>query len=254
MTLSKHELTHALTLPAYPRSAGYDAEWMIEIRMGPNPLWQMESLAEALNLQPGMRVLDMGCGMAATSIFLAREFGVCVWATDLWIDPAENWKRVCQAGVQDRVYPIRADARSLPFAAGFFDASLSVGAFNYFGTDDMYMGYYAEFVKSGGQVGIVVPGLVEEIQGAVPEHLAPYWDPEFGSFHSASWWRRHWEKTGKLIVDGAGLTPDGWRHWLLWNEIYDQQVGRTGHPEALMLRADSGRFLGLVQVVAHVPG
>lgn len=252
MMLSKHELTHALTLPEYPRSAKYDAEWMIETRMGPNPLWQMECLAEALNLQPGMRILDMGCGMAASSIFLAREFGVYVWAADLWIDPDENWKRICKADVQDKVYPIRSDARSLPFARGFFDASLSVGAFNYFGTDDLYIGYYADFVKSGGQIGVVIPGLVEEIQGPVPKHLAPYWDFEFGSFHSPNWWRHHWEKTEKVVVDSADLIPEGWRHWLLWNEIYDQQTGRTGHPEALMLRADNGRIFGLVQIIAHV--
>jgi cyclopropane fatty-acyl-phospholipid synthase-like methyltransferase len=37
-----------------------------------------------------MRVLDLGCGRAATSIFLRREFGVQVWATDLWTNASEN--------------------------------------------------------------------------------------------------------------------------------------------------------------------
>jgi len=38
---------------------------------------------QVLTLRPGMRVLDLGCGTALTSIFLAREYDVEVWATDL---------------------------------------------------------------------------------------------------------------------------------------------------------------------------
>jgi cyclopropane fatty-acyl-phospholipid synthase-like methyltransferase len=55
--------------------------------MGPNALWLMEHLAERLDLQPGQRVLDLGCGTAITSIFLAREYDVRVHAADLWIEP-----------------------------------------------------------------------------------------------------------------------------------------------------------------------
>ncbi len=90
---------------------------------GSNPLWLLESLTEHLAIEPGSRVLDLGCGTALTSIFLAREFDARVWAGDLWIDPTRNWERIMDAGVADRVTPIRIEARDLPFAAGFFDAS-----------------------------------------------------------------------------------------------------------------------------------
>jgi cyclopropane fatty-acyl-phospholipid synthase-like methyltransferase len=89
---------------------------------GANSLWLTEWLTEALQLRRGMRVLDLGCGRAASSIFLHREFGVQVWATDLWISASENLQRIRDAGVEDGVFPIHADARSLPFAAEFFDA------------------------------------------------------------------------------------------------------------------------------------
>ena len=65
--------------------------------MGSNPLWMTEWLCERLDLQPGMRVLDLGCGYAKSSIFLAREFGVQVWATDLWVPATENWQRIRDA-------------------------------------------------------------------------------------------------------------------------------------------------------------
>ncbi len=56
-----------------------------ENMMGPNALMMIEELAESLKLEKGMRVLDLGCGKGLTSIFLAKEYGVTVFATDLWI-------------------------------------------------------------------------------------------------------------------------------------------------------------------------
>ena len=79
-------------------------------------MWLAEWLAEKMDLRPGMRVLDLGCGRALSSIFLHREFGVQVWAADLWFSPAENVRRVRDAGAEGGVFPLRADAKALPFA------------------------------------------------------------------------------------------------------------------------------------------
>src|SRR5262249_1342271 len=106
----------------FPRAHQYSEEWVREGAMGSHPLWIAEWLANDLGLQPGMRVLDLGCGKAKSSIFLAREFGAEVWATDLWVSAAENWQRIRDAGLETRVIPIRADAHALPFAPEFFDA------------------------------------------------------------------------------------------------------------------------------------
>ena len=45
----------------------------------------------------------MGRGRAISSIFLVKEFGVQVLATDLWIKPSENAGRIRDADVEDRV-------------------------------------------------------------------------------------------------------------------------------------------------------
>jgi len=50
-----------------------------------------------------VNVLDMGCGAAATSLFLALECDFEAWAADLWIDPTDNLARVRQAGLDRRV-------------------------------------------------------------------------------------------------------------------------------------------------------
>jgi cyclopropane fatty-acyl-phospholipid synthase-like methyltransferase len=143
------------------RASRYNPEWVLaNASGGANSLWLTEWLAEAMELHAGMRVLDLGCGRACSSIFLRREFGVQVWATDLWFSAAENIQRIRDAGVEDGVFPIHADARSLPFAPAFFDAIVGIDSFYYYGTDDLYLNYLAQFVKPGGQIGIVGAGLV----------------------------------------------------------------------------------------------
>ena len=236
----------------FPRSAKYDPDWVLENMMGPNALWLTESLSEGMNLTPDMRVLDMGCGKGLSSIFLAKEFGVQVWATDLWIDATGNYDRILAAGVEDKVFPIHAEAHSLPYADGFFDAMVSVDAYHYFGTDDLYLeSHMARLIKPGGQMGMVVPGLVEELDSAEPPgHLRSYWEPAFFSLHSPEWWRRHWERSGLVAVELADLLPDGWRHWMLSDRLWSERLGKPCS-ETDMLAADRGQTLGLTRVVAR---
>ena len=221
--------------------------------MGPNVVWLTEALTQSMELKPGMRVLDMGCGKAASSIFLAREFGVQVWATDLWVKAAENWQRVQEAKMDKQVFPIHAEAHALPYAEGFFDALVSLDAYHYFGTDDLYIGQFAPLVRPGGQIGIVVPGLVQEFDHGVPEHLQPFWEEEwdFCSFHSPAWWRDHWQKSGKVEVLSADMLADGWKHWLLWEQLFIDEGRRENHQEREMLLLDGGRNLGFTRMVAR---
>src|SRR5688572_9961291 len=150
-----------LNCDRFPRSSRYHPEWVVaSVSGGANSLWLTEWLCEALDLRPGMRVLDLGCGRAMSSIFLRREFGVQVWATDLWFSASENIQRIRDAGVEDGVFPIHSDTRSLPFATEYFDAIVSIDSYMYYGTDDMYLNYLARFVKPGGPIGIAQVGVM----------------------------------------------------------------------------------------------
>ncbi|GAA4708897.1 cyclopropane-fatty-acyl-phospholipid synthase family protein [Pseudonocardia yuanmonensis] len=232
----------------FPRSSRYDPEWIIAaISGGANSLWLAEWLAAAMPLRAGMRVLDLGCGRGASSIFLHQEFGVQVWATDLWFSVDERARRICDAGVADAVFPIHADARALPFAAGFFDAVVSIDSFVYYGTDDLYLSYLARFVRPGAAIGIAGAGLTREIDGATPEHLQAWWEPSMSCLHSPELWRRHWERSGVATVELADAMPDGWRCWLDWQQAV--APGNTVEIEALT--ADRGRHLGYVRAVAR---
>jgi SAM-dependent methyltransferase len=232
----------------FPLASRYNPEWVrASASGGANALWLAEWLAEAVELRPGMRVLDLGCGRAMSSVFFHREFGAQVWAVDLWHSASENLERIRGAGVEDGVFPIHADARSLPFAAEFFDVVVGIDAFVYFGTDDLYLTDLARFLKPGGILGIAGAGLTHEIDDRVPDHLAQWWEPSHWCLHSAEWWRRHWGRTGIVDVELADTMPEGWRLWLDWQRA----VAPDNSVEIAALEADAGRLLAYVRAVAR---
>ncbi len=110
----------------------------------------LEELLEKVPLKPGMRVLDLGCGNGLTSVFLAKEYGVQVFALDLWISATDNYRRFREAGVEQAVIPIHADALDMPFADEFFDAVISVDAYHYVGNNDTFFPWKCGTLSTGG--------------------------------------------------------------------------------------------------------
>jgi SAM-dependent methyltransferase len=232
----------------FPRASKYHPDWVLAgVSGGANPLWLTEWLTEVVELKPGMRVLDLGCGRAMSSVFLQREFGVQVWATDLWFSASENYQRIRDAGVEGGVFPLHADARALPFPAEFFDAIVSIDSYFYYGTDDHYLSYLARLVKPGGVIAIAGAALLDEIDGPIPDHLRAWWTPDMWCLHSAGWWRRHWEKTGIVEVDVADSLLDGWQFWWDWIRV----IAPENTVEIEALEADAGRHMGYARVAAR---
>lgn len=240
--------------PRFPRSSQWDATWQLENMLGTNPLWLTEELVRHLPLETGMRVLDLGCGRGMSSAFLAKECGVQVWAADLWVSPDENWQRVHELGLDDLVYPIQAEAHTLPFAAGFFDAVVCVDAWHLFGLGEGFAGSIAHYVKPGGYLAMIGPGLVQEFEHGLPQHVIPFWQQEFWSLHSPEWWRDLWQREANLDVIHAEAVPDGWKLWLQWEEIARDRGYEYAVDDISLLHADAGRNLALVCAVAAVRG
>jgi SAM-dependent methyltransferase len=242
--------------PGFPRSNTYDPDWVMDNQMGPNALWLMEWLGRDMDLKPGMRVLDLGCGTAMTSIFLAREFQVQVWAADLWVNQDENWERVRKAGVEDLVCPLRLEAHSLPFAFEFFDAMVSADSYQYFGTDVLYLPYLVRFLKPQGRIGIVVPGLMQAFTKGIPDHLtrkqsngAAFWEEDCTSFLTLQRWRDLWEQSNRVDLLTADTLTEGWRFWRDF-ELALEQTGKNRFPSAAeALDADQGRFIGFIRLI-----
>ena len=117
---------------AYPRSSAYDPVWLMTNMMGPCSVWLTEALTADVALAPDLHVVDLGCGKAMSSIFLAREFGVRVTAVDPWISADENEARIADAGLSGIVDAVHADARAYVPPDGGVDGLVSVDAFHYF--------------------------------------------------------------------------------------------------------------------------
>lgn len=231
----------------FPRASSYDPVWVWGNQMGPNVLWLTESLAEVIVLEPGMRVLDMGCGTAISSIFLAREFGVEVWAADLWVPAADNFGRIREAGLIGQVHAVHADALAYPFEPDFFDAAISVDAYHYWGGEADYVDSIASFVKPGGTIGIIVPG------DAMDAASITYDGEEITTFHSAAWWQQLWARSEQLDVQHAEMLSRGWE---LWWQFVEAEMAWSGTddagPEGTMLL--NNHSLGFSRVVAHRRG
>ena len=258
MKITKKRMLKLLKNDKYPRAAKYDPEWVLKGWMGPNVLWLTEWLTEIMEFKPGMRVLDMGCGKALSSIFLAKEYGVHVWANDLWISATENWQRIKEAGLENQICPVHAEAHDLPYAEEFFDAIVSLDSYHYYGTDDLYLPYFLKFLKPGGQIGVVVPGLMQDFNGPVPEHFSrprkdgvPFWVDECWSIRTAAWWQNHWGKYSSMADVKTDVLLDGINDWIQYEKA-SVEAGTCIFPsEVEVLEEDAGRYLGLVRVVGR---
>ena len=103
--------------------------------MGPNSFRLLDELIRRAPASPCYdRTLDLGCGMALTSVFMANETPAeQVYAFDLWVSATDNYKRIRSLDLENRIIPIHGDAMDMPFAHGFFDAIVSVDSYHYFG-------------------------------------------------------------------------------------------------------------------------
>jgi len=91
-----------------------------------------ELVARKLDLRPGMRLLDVGCGWGGMVVHAAREHGVFAVGVTLSTRQAE-WARdaVREAGLADRVEIRVQDYRDID--DGPFDAISSIGMFEHVG-------------------------------------------------------------------------------------------------------------------------
>lgn len=233
----------------YEKSLTYDANFVRENLMGPNALKMAEELTASLPLTSDMRILDLGCGTALTSIFLAREFDAEVFATDLWIPATENYKRIQAFGLEDRVIPIHADAMDLPFANEYFDALISVDAYHYFGRDTAVMDEkFAPLVKPGGIIAIAIPGLVRELGGVLPPEMALSWKMEdIDTIRSIPFWRSILEQSERIEIQSMSAMEgfdECWNDWLACDNPH-----AVGDRKAM--EAGAGKYMNLIAIVAR---
>jgi ubiquinone/menaquinone biosynthesis C-methylase UbiE len=113
-------------------------------------------LVELCHIGRGQLVLDVGCGVGATPVFLARKLGCGVVGVDLlerMIEQSQDRARMER--VTGQVELAVADARRLPFADGLFDAVIMESLNVFFEDKGKAMREYVRVTRPGGYVGII---------------------------------------------------------------------------------------------------
>jgi SAM-dependent methyltransferase len=225
--------------------------------VGPGGLYLVSRLAKNLALRPGDWVLDLGCGAAESSLYLAERYGARVVAADLWTDPAHNAHKISERGCRDRVIPMRLDAsKPLPFASGYFNGILVINNLNFYGTDLAVIDQIARTLKPGG---IFCSGGECLNQEFTPEQIAdppqvyafaqPVWEGDFMTSHSPPWWAEHVARSPLLDVEFCREVEEGRRY-------YEEQA-LIAEPEGYFgMTAQEARALEIRQIEwgrAHRP-
>jgi cyclopropane-fatty-acyl-phospholipid synthase len=112
-----------------------------------------ELICRKLRLQPGERMLDVGCGWGTLAIHAASRFGVHVVGVTLSGPQADlAAKRVAEAGVADRVTIRVQDERDVD--DGPYDAIASVGMFEHVGAERLaeYFAHLRELLRPQGRL------------------------------------------------------------------------------------------------------
>lgn len=216
------------------RSQKYDRSFVRRCMAGPNALYLTEELTDSMSLAPGMAVLDLGCGRALSSVFLAREYDVTVYAVDKNED-AETCNMLRDVGCDKSVYPIRADAASLPIPAGIIDALVCVNAYHNFGMEaGFFEAKLKPLLKPGAQVGLVLCGRRAEC--VKPDDMN-----ENPVFWSAAEWRRWFESEGLGIdvCEELESTERAWKEWMTISmpELSEDELSRVKiNPELALIK------------------
>ncbi|HEY0714838.1 MAG TPA: class I SAM-dependent methyltransferase [Polyangia bacterium] len=133
-----------------------------------------ESLAEAVDLQAGTRVLDVACGNGNATLAAARRF---CHVTGLDYVPALLERAGTRARAEGLVVDlIEGDAERLPFADAHFDVALSTFGIMFAPDQERAAREIMRVVKPGGKIGLAnwtPEGFIGQLLKTVGKHVPP---------------------------------------------------------------------------------
>jgi cyclopropane fatty-acyl-phospholipid synthase-like methyltransferase len=220
---------------------------------GPNAIRQAEELAAHFTITSDMRILVLGCGPGLSCVYLAQEYDVEIFATDLFMSPTENYERFQSLGIADKIVPMTIDAtQPMPFAERYFDVIFSVGAYNMFGDNEHALTNLARYVKKDGYIAVSFPGLKYEFGDNVPPEMQPFWDvPEVAQkVRGIEWWRESWSKAKGveiLNISEQKCHDIAWQEWLPTLDPCGEDKWTLD-----MMAAEGGKYYNTIQLIAKV--
>jgi len=185
-----------------------DTDSYLQSLMATNPLQEpiFRRAIHALNLLPGSRGLDVGCGIGLQAIMLAEAVGPAGHVTGVDLSPEflDCARSIAEkAGIPEQVSFQEGDMNNLPFDDNTFDWVWSANCAGYAAEEPLpLLKELARVVKPGGSVIIIawssqqlLPGypVLEAHLNATSSGIAPFVEgaaPELHFPRMAGWFRR----------------------------------------------------------------
>lgn len=200
----------------YPELERYSRDDMYRDFFGGGGLYLAVRMLRALNLQPGQKVLDLGCGKGESSVFMVKHFGVQVKALDLWTSAEFLTQKFAERGVSGQTSAIQMDAtQPLPYAENEFDAIFCMNSFNFYGAEPGFLAHLVKHLKPGGClcIGSEVlsteftpeqlsnPPFVYAFRLPPPNDHVDVFTGDFIKQHSPGWWQDFFQASRLLDVE-----------------------------------------------------
>lgn len=118
---------------------------------------ERKRMVEDLGLEPGDRVLDLGCGIGLWSGWLAERVAPDGWVVGVDVSLASNRiarERMKQEPQSDKVEYVAGDASAIPFGSQSFDVLFCANTLEYFDDPCRYLQEMKRVVRRGGKVAV----------------------------------------------------------------------------------------------------
>ncbi len=223
--------------------------WVADEPIATAQLRLTQRLAEEAGVQTGDRVLDVGCGMGASTIYLARQFhcrasGITLSAVQArWARWSARWRRV-----SDRVEFRCHDVEQAAFTPHAFDVLWSIECTEHLFDKPGFFQKSAHWLRPGGRVAICAWLAGDDLSSAtarqqVADVCEGFFCPSLGTCSDYIGWLR---SSGLEVTASHDWTDSVMRTW----EICHNRVRRTGMRHlARWLDADTATFLDRFETI-----
>lgn len=129
----------------------------------------------------------------------------------------------------------------------FFDAVVSTDSYNYFGRDENYLDEkLLPFVKKGGYIYIVVPGMKKDCHNNIPKELLLSWTPEqLDYIHDIEYWKNIISKSKKseiISIYEMESNEECWNDWVNCDNEYSKNDKKA-------IDAGACKYLNFIAIV-----
>ena len=209
----------------YPELDSYSDNKIYEYMIGCGGLFLASKMIRQMKIKKGDIVLDLGCGLGTTSIFLAKNFDVTVIAVDLWNSPKILSRRAKEEGLSNRIIPVQMDiTQVIPFAEDYFDAIFCMNSLFMFGDDLDFLKKLLKTLKKSGTFCLGSECFNQEPDykniDDVPkvynfEYKWSVWEGCCSKYHCSGWWKSLLAETNMLDIRYCQELDDG---IILWED------------------------------------